>query len=120
MTESNIHLGTSGWSYNEWEGPFYRKGEKRKLRAYSSVFKIVEIDSTFYCNPSKGTVMGWLKYSPLDFVFTAKMPKLITHDKRLGLKGDVKADLDGYFDLMRPLQLGGKFGCFFNSAAAKV
>ena len=112
MSDSNIHLGTSGWSYIEWEGQFYQKGEKRKLRAYSHVFKIVEIDSTFYRNPSKGTVMGWLKYSPSDFVFTAKMPKLITHDKRLGLKSDVKADLEIYFDLMRPLQLGGKLGCF--------
>jgi uncharacterized protein YecE (DUF72 family) len=72
----------------------------------------VEIDSTFYRNPSKGTVMGWLKCSPSDFVFTAKMPKLITHDKRLGLKSDVKADLDTYFDLMRPLQVGGKLACF--------
>ncbi len=105
-------MGTSGWSYNEWEGPFYQKGEKHKLRAYSHVFKIVEIDSTFYRSPSKGTVMGWLKYSPSDFVFTAKLPKTITHDKRLGLNGDVKADLDTYFDLMRPLQLGGKLGCF--------
>lgn len=103
MSESNIHLGTSGWSYNEWEGPFYQKGEKRKLRAYSSVFKIVEIDSTFYRNPSKGTVMGWLKYSPTDFVFTAKMPKTVTHDKRLGLKSDIRSDLKTYFDLMRPL-----------------
>ncbi len=112
MSESNTHLGTSGWSYEEWEGPFYRKGEKRKLRAYSSIFKTVEIDSTFYRNPSKGTVMGWLKYAPSDFVFTAKMPKLVTHDKRLGLKGDVKDDLETYFELMRPLQLGGKLGCF--------
>jgi uncharacterized protein YecE (DUF72 family) len=112
MSESNISLGTSGWSYAEWEGPFYRKGEKRKLRAYASTFKIAEIDSTFYRNPSPGTVMGWLKYSPSDFIFTAKMPKLITHDKRLGLKGDIKADLNTYFDLMRPLQLGGKLGCF--------
>ena len=112
MSESNIHLGTSGWSYNEWEGSFYQEGEKKKLRAYSHVFKIVEIDSTFYRNPSKGTVMGWLKYSPSDFVFTAKLPKLITHDKQLGLKDNVKADLDDFFDLMRPLQLGGKLGCF--------
>jgi len=111
MSELNIHLGTSGWSYNEWEGPFYQKGEKRKLRAYSHVFKTVEIDSTFYRYPSNGTVMGWLKYSPSDFVFTAKIPKIITHDKRLGLKSDVKDDLDAYFDLMRPLQLGGKLGC---------
>ncbi len=112
MSESNIRLGTSGWSYNEWEGAFYCKGEKRKLRAYSNVFKIVEIDSTFYRNPSKGTVMGWLKYSPPDFVFTAKMPKTVTHDKRLGLKSDIKSDLNTYFDLMRPLQLGGKLACF--------
>ena len=56
--------------------------------------------------------MGWLKYSPSNFVFTAKIPKLITHDKRLGLKSDIKADVNTYFDLMRPLQLGGKLGCF--------
>jgi len=112
MNESNIQIGTSGWSYNEWEGSFYQKGEKRKLRAYSHVFKIVEIDSTFYRNPSKGTVIGWLKYSPSDFVFTAKMPKLITHDKRLGLERDIKDDLETYFDLMSPLQMGGKLGCF--------
>jgi uncharacterized protein YecE (DUF72 family) len=112
MSESNIHLGTSGWSYNEWEGHFYQKGEKRKLRAYSNVFKIVEIDSTFYRNPSKGTVMGWLKYSPSDFVFTAKMPKTVTHDKMIGLKSDIRSELNTYFDLMRPLQLGGKLACF--------
>jgi len=112
VSESNIRLGTSGWSYTEWEGPFYGKGEKRKLRVYSGVFNIVEIDSTFYRYPSKGTVMGWLRYSPSDFIFTAKLPKMITHDKKLGLESDVKADLDAYFDLMRPLQLGGKLACF--------
>lgn len=111
MSNANIFLGTSGWSYKEWEEVFYQKGEKRKLRAYSHVFKTAEIDSTFYRNPSKGTVMGWLKYSPSDFIFTAKLPKLITHDKRLGTKGDVKADLDAFLELMRPLQLGGKLAC---------
>ena len=105
-------MGTSGWSYKEWEGLFYQKGEKRKLRAYSRVFKTVEIDSTFYRFPSKGMVMGWLRYSPSDFVFAAKLPKLITHDKKLGLKEDVEADLKAYLDLMRPLQLAGKLGCF--------
>jgi uncharacterized protein YecE (DUF72 family) len=104
-------LGTSGWTYREWEGNFYQEKEKRKLRAYSSVFNTVEIDSTFYRNPSKGAVMGWLKYFPSDFVFSAKLPKLITHYKKLGLKGEVKADLDAFLDLMRPLQLGGKLAC---------
>lgn len=111
MSKENILLGTSGWSYREWEGHFYRKGEKRKLRAYSRVFKTVEIDSTFYRYPSKGIVMGWLRYSPSDFVFAAKLPKVITHDKKLGLKEDVKADLEAYLELIRPLQLGGKLAC---------
>jgi uncharacterized protein YecE (DUF72 family) len=108
---SNVLLGTSGWSYTEWEGNFYRKGEKLKLRAYSKVFCTAEIDSSFYRVPSKGMVMGWLRYSPSDFVFSAKMPKLITHDKKLGQKGDVAKDLEEFFDVMRPLQLGGKLVC---------
>ena len=111
MNEWNIFLGTCGWSYKEWEGSFYDKGEKNKLRAYSSVFGTAEIDSTFYRYPSKGTVMGWLRYSPSDFVFSAKLPKLITHDKRLGLRGDIQADLERFLDVMQPLQLGGKLAC---------
>jgi len=111
VSKENILLGTSGWSYREWEGHFYKKGEKRKLRAYSRVFKTVEIDSTFYRYPSKGMVMGWLRYSPSDFVFAAKLPKVITHDKKLRLKEGVKADLLAYLELMRPLQLGGKLAC---------
>ncbi len=55
--------------------------------------------------------MGWLRYSPTDFVFSAKMPKLITHDKKLGQKENIDKDLQGFFDVMRPLQLGGKLAC---------
>jgi uncharacterized protein YecE (DUF72 family) len=110
--ENNIFLGTCGWSYKEWEGNFYqKKSSESKLRAYSKVFKTAEIDSTFYRNPSKSAVMGWLKYSPSDFVFTAKLPKTITHENMLGLKKEVKADLEVFLDLMRPLQLGGKLAC---------
>ncbi len=111
MSSSQILLGTSGWSYKEWEGIFYQKGETRKLRTYSQVFKTAEIDSTFYRAPSKGTVMGWLKYSPSGFIFTAKLPKNITHEKKLGLKGQVKDDLANFLELMRPLRLGGKLAC---------
>jgi len=111
MSKGNTLLGTSGWSYNEWEGPFYQEGEKRKLRAYSRVFQTAEIDSTFYRFPSKGTVIGWLRYSPSEFVFASKIPKLITHDKKLGLKGNIKSDLESFLEIMRPLQLGGKLAC---------
>jgi uncharacterized protein YecE (DUF72 family) len=112
LSKNNILLGTSGWSYKEWEGNFYqKKTSETKLRAYSRVFKTAEIDSTFYRNPTKGTVMGWLKYSPSDFVFTAKLPKTVTHDNMLGLKKEVKNELEIFLDLMRPLQLGGKLAC---------
>jgi len=111
VSRDNIFLGTSGWSYKEWEGSFYRKGEKRKLRVYSRVFQTVEIDSTWYRYPSKGMVMGWLRYSPSNFVFAAKIPKVITHEKKLGLEGNVQADLDAFLKLMQPLQLNGKLAC---------
>ena len=107
----HVFLGTSGWSYREWVGPFYRKGEKSMMRAHSQVFKTAEINSTFYAYPSKGTVMGWTKYSPKEHVFCAKLPKLITHDKKLDLKLGIEDDLQRYCDLVRPLSLDGKLGC---------
>ncbi|TFH25439.1 DUF72 domain-containing protein [Candidatus Bathyarchaeota archaeon] len=94
MGKENIILGTCGWSYKEWEGNFYqKKSGQSKLRAYSKVFRTAEIDSTFYRNPTKRTVMGWLKYSPSDFLFSSKLPKTITHDNMLGLKKEVKTHL---------------------------
>jgi uncharacterized protein YecE (DUF72 family) len=110
-TLNNILLGTSGWSYRDWIGPFYKKKEKSMLKAHSKVFKTVEIDSTFYAYPSKGPVMGWVKYSPEDFVFSVKLPKLITHEKMLNLEGGVEEDLNRFCDLIRPILLNGKLGC---------
>ena len=110
-TSKNILLGTSGWSYRDWIGPFYKKKEKSKLKAHSKVFKTAEIDSTFYAYPSKGTVMGWVRYSPADHLFCAKLPKLITHEKRLNLNEGVEEDLNRFCDLVRPLLLNGKLGC---------
>ncbi len=107
----NILLGTSGWSYRDWIGPFYKKKDKSMLSAYTKVFKAVEIDSTFYRYPSKGTAMGWLKYSPTDFIFVAKLPKLITHEKKLGLDQGVEDDLKRFCEIMEPLHLNGKLGC---------
>jgi uncharacterized protein YecE (DUF72 family) len=106
-----VLLGTSGWSYKEWTGPFYAKEDKSLLRAYTRVFRTVEIDSTFYRYPTKGMAMGWARYSPEGFVFTAKLPKLITHEKKLGLAGDVEEDLERFIEVMEPLFLGGKLGC---------
>ena len=55
--------------------------------------------------------MGWTRYSPDNYVFCAKLPKLITHGKELNLEEGVEEDLQRYCDLLRPLQLNGKLGC---------
>jgi uncharacterized protein YecE (DUF72 family) len=105
-----VHLGTSGWSYKEWEGPFYPKGEKKKLSYYSKFFSTVEIDSTFYGYPNKGMILGATKSTPPGFVFSAKLPKLITHEKALDLEKGVKEDLYRFLHLMKPLIEEGKMG----------
>jgi len=105
-----VRLGTSGWSYKDWEGPFYPKGEKKKLTYYSRFFSTVEIDSTFYAYPSKGMIIGAAKSTPTDFVFSAKLPKLITHEKALDMQRGVKEDLFRFLHLMKPLIDKGKMG----------
>jgi uncharacterized protein YecE (DUF72 family) len=55
--------------------------------------------------------MGWFRYSPEGFVYTAKLPKLITHEKKLDLAQGVQEDLEKFIELLEPLWLGGKLGC---------
>ncbi len=106
-----IRLGTSGWSYKEWIGPFYRETDKSMLKAYQRTFNTVEIDSTFYRYPTKGMVFGWLRYTKPDFIYSAKLPQLITHKKKLDLTQGVEADLNKFLELMEPLQFNGKLAC---------
>ncbi len=67
MSGNIILLGTSGWSYKEWEGSFYRKGEKRKLRAYTRIFPTVEIDSTWYRYPKAQSWDGYVIHHQTSF-----------------------------------------------------
>jgi len=46
--------------------------------------------------------MGWLRYSPSNFVFSAKLPKAVTHEKKLGLRGDFRSDLEAFWRSLRP------------------
>jgi uncharacterized protein YecE (DUF72 family) len=55
--------------------------------------------------------MGWTRYSPEGFVFTAKLPKLITHEKKLDMAQGIQKDLEKFIELLEPLWLGGKLGC---------
>lgn len=106
---NNVLLGTSGWSYKEWVGPFYEKS-KKKLTYYTRFFQTTEINSTFYRYPSKSTVYGFYRTAPPDFKFSAKLPRLITHQKRLDPNLKVENDLLRFLELLNPLKASRKLG----------
>lgn len=80
-----VLLGTQGFSFDDWVGSFYPAGTAKSeyLEAYARHFPTVEIDSTFYATPRQSVVAGWRERTPDGFVFAAKFPRLITHDKKL-------------------------------------
>jgi uncharacterized protein YecE (DUF72 family) len=80
-----IVLGTQGWSYADWVGPMYDAGTRpdRFLRAYAREFGSVEVDSTFYGTPPPERIAGWLGAVPATFTFALKLPREITHERRL-------------------------------------
>jgi uncharacterized protein YecE (DUF72 family) len=86
-------LGTQGFAFDDWVGPFYPPGTPKRayLEVYATHFPTVEIDSTFYGPPRLNTVKGWAARTPPGFRFTAKFPRLITHDKKLDrARGDAE------------------------------
>jgi uncharacterized protein YecE (DUF72 family) len=97
------HIGCSGWSYTSWKGPFYPPNLENSdwLRFYSQVFDYVEIDSSFYRIPNQFMVKNWVKRTPDNFRFTAKFPKVITHDKLLV---DVEEDVERFLENIEPLE----------------
>jgi uncharacterized protein YecE (DUF72 family) len=80
-----ILLGTSAFTANGWEGSFYPLGMQSRdfLSYYATQFATVEVDSTFYGCPSARTVNNWAARTPEDFIFSVKVPQVITHEKAL-------------------------------------
>ena len=105
---AKVLLGTQGWNYDGWTGPFYPPGTSKQdmLRLYSKVFNTVEIDSTFYAIPSQSSVRAWAGRTPQDFTFSLKLPSEITHKNRLR---DSRDCLLQFVDRVRVLE--GKLGC---------
>ncbi len=107
LDPKKLRIGCSGWSYEDWVGPFYPKDAKPGdyLRLYSSIFNAVEIDSSYYRTPSPVQVNNWKHVTPPGFVFSAKFPKKITHELKLR---DCQQQLEWYYKSMS--QLGDKLG----------
>jgi uncharacterized protein YecE (DUF72 family) len=83
MTMQGIHLGTSAFTATGWEGSFYPAGAQPHnfLTYYATKFDAVEVDSTFYRTPAISTVNGCASKTPEGYVFTLKVPQIITHEK---------------------------------------
>jgi uncharacterized protein YecE (DUF72 family) len=102
-----FRIGTQGWNYDFWSGVFYPEGTKPtdRLELYSRIFDTVEVDSTFYASPPAGRFHSWYERTPAGFVFTAKLPRSITHDARL-----VGADAELFEFCNRAAELEEKLG----------
>lgn len=81
----SIHIGTSGWSYNHWEGVLYPPGAplRARLDYYIQHFQTVEVNSTFYRWPRESTFQGWRERVPRGFLLTVKAARGLTHGARL-------------------------------------
>jgi uncharacterized protein YecE (DUF72 family) len=81
----NVLVGTSGYSYKEWKGPFYpeKLPASQFLRYYAANLSTVEINNTFYRMPTSKLLEGWAAEVPAGFTFALKAPQRITHIKRL-------------------------------------
>jgi uncharacterized protein YecE (DUF72 family) len=82
---AQLRIGTSGWSYASWRGPFFPDGlmVKHQLRYYATQFDTAELNAPFYRTPTLEAVHGWREQTPDDFCFAWKASKFITHWKRL-------------------------------------
>jgi uncharacterized protein YecE (DUF72 family) len=102
-----IRVGSQGWNYDAWVGPFYPEGTRPVdfLRVYSRAFDTVEVDSTFYATPAASTLRDWASRVPDGFQFALKLPQEITHENRLR---NVAEPLDLFVARVR--ELGPKLG----------
>ncbi len=80
-----VYIGTSGWHYKHWVGPFYppKTPAKAYLDIYRERFSTVEINNSFYHLPKPETLRDWAARTPGDFVFAVKASRYITHVKKL-------------------------------------
>ena len=80
-----VRIGTSGWHYKHWLGPFYPANLRPKdmLAWYMERFDTVELNNSFYHLPARETFEAWCRATPASFCFSVKGSRYITHRKKL-------------------------------------
>jgi uncharacterized protein YecE (DUF72 family) len=101
--EDGLYLGTSGWSYADWEGTLYPEAlpSASRLAEYVKRFATVEIDSTFYGTPRRSTVQNWREIVPEGFLFAAKVPQEVTHERNLV---NTRSEAESFVNTMQALE----------------
>ena len=91
-----LRIGTSGWSYDHWAGPFYPADlpPRERLAFYAAHLDSAEINNSFYQLPSERTLTAWRETVPEGFRFAVKASRYITHMKKLK---DPAQALDTFF-----------------------
>ena len=102
-----LHIGTSGWHYKHWRGPFYPEDlpDEDLLKHYLKYFHTAETNNTFYQLPEKETFTRWRYSVPDSFIFSVKASRYITHMKKLK---DPEQPLANFFTGIK--ELGEKLG----------
>jgi len=97
-TRAIARIGTSGWQYKHWKGPFYPRNipDAKLLDFYTGRFSTVEVNNSFYQLPAPKTVGKWRDNTPPDFVFSVKASRYITHMKKLN---DPEQSIEKFFDM---------------------
>jgi uncharacterized protein YecE (DUF72 family) len=95
-----VWIGTSGYSYADWVGPFYPPGLRpnQMLRYYTGHFPLVELNFTFYRLPTAAMLARLAEQTPAGFQFVAKLPKTLSHEedpRDLGPFREAVAELSG-------------------------
>ena len=101
-----IWIGTSGYSFKDWVGPFYPPGTKTgdMLEFYAARFPAVEINASYYRLPTAETFARMAARTPPGFRFTVKFHRAITHE----LTRDASA-YRSFLRVIEPLEASGKF-----------
>jgi uncharacterized protein YecE (DUF72 family) len=81
----SIHIGTSGFQYDEWKGTFYpeKLSKAKMLPYYAEHFDTTEINYSFRRIPNENTLGNWSAATPAHFLFSLKAPEAITHHAML-------------------------------------
>jgi uncharacterized protein YecE (DUF72 family) len=104
-----VWIGCSGWNYGHWRERVYPKGcpASRWLEYYATLFDTVEVNTTFYRLPRRDAVARWVEQAPVDFLFSVKMSRYVTHLKRLT---DLEGSLARFYERIEPLVRSPKLG----------